>query len=122
MLQSKSGILRAVWVILLAGATFLGCAMQIDNMRRAAYVKDNQRVSKQIKNAILNGFIVIGMTTDQVRASWGKPHDVNRTVGSWGVHEQWVYGHEEYYGAGVSGFTGDYYLYFENDLLTSWQD
>ena len=40
--------------------------------------------------------------------SWGQPDDINRSVGSWGVHEQWVY--------------GDEYLYFENGKLTSWQD
>ena len=43
-----------------------------------------------------------------VRASWGKPDDINRSVGPWGVHEQWVYGYK--------------YLYFEDGSLTSWQD
>jgi len=48
------------------------------------------------------------MTTEQVKMSWGSPYDINRTAGSWGIHEQWVY--------------GDKYLYFENGVLTSWQD
>ena len=40
--------------------------------------------------------------------SLGKPDDINRTVGSWGVNEQWVYGRN--------------YYYFENGKLTSYQD
>lgn len=53
--------------------------------------------------------INLGMSKQMVIDSWGNPEDVNRTVGGWGVHEQWVYG---------SGT----YLYFENGKLTSWQD
>lgn len=53
--------------------------------------------------------IQIGMTDEMCRVSWGTPEDINKTVGSWGVHEQWVYG---------SG----YYVYFENGILTSWQN
>jgi hypothetical protein len=52
--------------------------------------------------------ITLGMTKEQVIASWGSPKDKNRSVGSWGVHEQWVY-HSTY-------------LYFENGILTSYQD
>jgi hypothetical protein len=52
--------------------------------------------------------IWIGMTKDMAILSWGNPETINRSVGSWGVHEQWVY--------------GDAYLYFENGVLTSWQN
>jgi hypothetical protein len=41
--------------------------------------------------------------------SLGNPIDINKTVGSWGVHEQWVY-------------NNNMYLYFENDKLTSYQN
>ena len=60
---------------------------------------------------ILDGKIWLGMTDEMARESWGIPDDINRTVGSWGVNEQWVYG--EY---------SRTYLYFENGKLTSWQD
>jgi len=50
----------------------------------------------------------IGMTREQAESKFGLPMDVNRSVGSWGVHEQWVYNRT--------------YLYFENGILTSWQD
>ncbi|MDZ4340854.1 MAG: hypothetical protein U1E51_00255, partial [Candidatus Binatia bacterium] len=61
-----------------------------------------------IKKKILERKVEIGMTAEQVTLSWGKPQRVNRTVGGWGSHEQWIY--------------GSTYLYFENDKLTSFQE
>lgn len=59
---------------------------------------------------IIGRRIWIGMSEDQLVKSWGRPNDVNSTVGSWGSHEQWVY--------------GDFgpYVYVENGTVTSWQD
>jgi hypothetical protein len=48
------------------------------------------------------------MTDDMARVSLGNPRSINRTVGSWGVYEQWVY-----YST---------YLYFENGKLSSYQN
>lgn len=56
--------------------------------------------------------VIIGMTKEQAIAAWGRPQDINRTLGSFGVHEQWVYG--EY---GERG-----YLYFEDGILTTVQN
>jgi len=53
--------------------------------------------------------VKLGMTAEQARAAWGNPWHVNRSVGSYGVHEQWCYS------------TGNY-LYFEDGILTSWQN
>ena len=50
----------------------------------------------------------IGMTREIGMLSLGYPDKINSTVGSWGVHEQWVY-------------KNGTYLYFENDILTSYQ-
>jgi len=61
---------------------------------------------------IAAGKIVLGMTQTMVQASWGPPSDINRSVGPWGVHEQWVYG----------DFPYSQYLYFENGVLSSWQE
>ena len=49
------------------------------------------------------------MTREMCREAWGSPDDINRSSGSWGVHEQWVYG------------LGSY-LYFENGILSSIQN
>lgn len=62
--------------------------------------------------AILGKSYAIGWTEDMVRESLGIPYDINRSVGSWGVHEQWIY-------------KMDYetiYIYFENGKVRSFQD
>lgn len=53
--------------------------------------------------------VTIGMSKDDVIASsWGRPESINKSIYSFGVHEQWVYG-------------GRNYLYFEDGRLTSIQ-
>lgn len=52
--------------------------------------------------------IQMGMDAAQVRAALGAPDDINRSVGSFGVHEQWVYD-------GI-------YVYLEDGVVTSWQN
>jgi len=47
------------------------------------------------------------MTRKQASLSWGEPDKINKSVGSWGVKEQWVYGNQ--------------YLYFTNGKLDSFQ-
>ena len=79
--------------------------------RRKWYVDRHPDLSSRTREAILKGIVHLQMTSEQVRASIGLPDDINRTVYSFGVHEQWVYG--KY---------GDRYLYFEDGILTSWQD
>lgn len=56
--------------------------------------------------------IAIGMTAEQVRAAWGQPYVINRSVSSSRVSEQWVYGgHFIYY------YIPATYLYFEDGVL-----
>lgn len=62
---------------------------------------------------IADGTITMGMTGEMVQMARGKPDDINRTVGVWGSHEQWVYE--------SSSFTNWTFLYFENGILTGWQ-
>lgn len=66
------------------------------------------KFEKKIQMAIIECKLLIGMSKEAVILSWGKPDDIHKTVGSWGVHEQWIYGSQ--------------YVYFENGILTSWQD
>ena len=85
---------------------------QAEEHRRAEEYREQKHLAQfplRIRTAIQSKKIVLGMTEEQVLLSWGKPHDINKSVGSWGVHEQWVYREE-------------YYLYFENGILTSWQE
>lgn len=55
---------------------------------------------------ILDGKVKIGFTKEMCVEAWGKPNDINKSIGSWGVHEQWCYS----FGS---------YLYFENGKLTA---
>jgi hypothetical protein len=61
--------------------------------------------------AIADREVFIGMTQQQVLMSWGRPDRVNTSVGSWGSHEQWVFGDSP----------GASYLYFQNGRLASFQ-
>lgn len=56
---------------------------------------------------VAEGKIEIGMNKNMVRDAWGLPDNINKSTGSYGTHEQWVY--------------GDRYLYFQNGKLTSTQ-
>lgn len=58
---------------------------------------------------IADGKVAVGMTKEMCIASWGRPQDINRTTGTFGVHEQWVYNLKSY-------------LYFEKDILTTIQN
>ena len=51
--------------------------------------------------------IVIGMNKNMVKDAWGDPDHINTTQGTYGAHEQWVYGKR--------------YIYFKNGIVTSKQ-
>lgn len=78
-------------------------AEQAAKARLEAYVQAHPEFQK----AILAKKVGLGMSTDDVIASWGKPDHVNTTVTAYGKHEQWVYGNT--------------YVYFEDGRLTSYQ-
>lgn len=69
------------------------------------------RKDKEIQKAIQAGNLVIGMTKTQVMQikRYSRPDDINSSHGSWGTHTQYCY-------------HNGMYLYFENGILTSWQD
>lgn len=85
----------------------------INNKRREQYIKQHLELSEHMKTWIAKGWVELGMTKEQVVASVGRTSHTNRNVGSWGVHEQWVYEH---------GIRRSDYLYFENGILTSYSD
>ncbi len=64
--------------------------------------------SEKIWKAIRKGSVIIGMTSEQAKLSWGEPEDINRTITRRGSSEQWVYGNS--------------YLYFTNGILDSIQN
>jgi len=69
----------------------------------------------EMKTLVEEGKINIGMTEEQVLASWGRPKKINKNVGTWGVFEQWEYE------APSPSYSVIYYVYFENGVVASWQ-
>ncbi|HYW09972.1 MAG TPA: hypothetical protein VE913_23605 [Longimicrobium sp.] len=57
---------------------------------------------------VVCGSIQLGFTPQQVRAGWGRPRDITRSIYTFGVHEQWVY--------------DGGYVYFEDGVVTSIQN
>lgn len=66
-----------------------------------------KKFGKENGEKISSGYYWKGMSKDMAIESLGNPETINRSVGSWGVNEQWVY--------------PSLYLYFDNGVLTSYQ-
>lgn len=87
--------------------------------RRRWYVNKHPELSNEIRKSIVASESSVrhklrrGMTEEQVIAAIGFPGETRSSTGSWGVHEQWIYG-------GLIGIMQ--FFYFENGVLTSWQN
>ena len=70
--------------------------------------KYKKKYGEKFYNELKEGKFWIGMTKEMAIIALGEPDDINKTVGSWGVHEQWIY--------------NKLYIYFKNGKLTSYQN
>ena len=74
--------------------------------------------SVAFKNLCPKGYVElrIGLTASQVRECVGYPYpkQINKSVYSWGTSEQWVYDYPPHTGLAR-------YMYFRNNVLTSYQ-
>jgi hypothetical protein len=81
-------------------------------LQKEKYNEHRQKIlskfGKETGQKLLDGYYWIGMTDKMAKISLGEPRSINRSVGAWGVHEQWVY--------------YSMYLYFENGILSSYQN
>ena len=77
-------------------------------IEHAISLKKGNLTDQKSIDGIADGIIFIGMKREHLLMSWGEPNDINQTVGSWGTHEQFVYGSQ--------------YVYVENGVITSWQN
>lgn len=82
---------------------------RIDSINQAERLKVLiKKYGKKKTNRIISHEIWIGMSEELAEESLGKPNRINRTVMKRYTHEQWVYDNMN--------------LYFENGILTGWQD
>lgn len=68
-----------------------------------------QKYGKTKFDKMKDGYFWIGMNKEMLIFSIGNPNDINKTVGTWGTHEQWVY-------------NNGLYIYLENGKVTSYQN
>lgn len=73
-----------------------------------------EQARERLKN--LSAWLKVGMTKAQVIELIGRPGEVNKSVYASGTSEQWVYSD----GYGI--YADRKYLYFREDVLTSWQE
>lgn len=120
-MRTKSFVLVLIFLLV------INCTTANLIKRRQGYINSHSELEPAIRDAIINGEILIGMTTEQVLASRGRPLNINSSTGEWGIHEQWVYvGIETNPRMQTSKreWRLDHkyaYIYFENGKVTSWQ-
>lgn len=101
-------------ILLLSGCATYDYALQ----RRQEYVNSHPKLSEDTKKCILEGKVAIGMTKDEVVASWGESYSFDKTkfVSSWGTTENWTYGN--CVGAGgctiITFFNGKVLSFYKN--------
>lgn len=71
------------------------------------------RWTRRACDAVLAKEVFVGMTAEQVRASWGPPSEVHDLTTTATHHEQWVY---------QRGDIEAQYVYLDNGVVTATQD
>ena len=125
-IQEQCGYINDIWMIKDSVSeelikNFILRENYLEAERKKILEKINQKnLEKQIQHFIKKygkstyeklekGVVWIGMSREMLLLSRGNPEKINRTVGSWGIHEQFVYG---------NGF----YVYVKNGIVESFQD
>jgi hypothetical protein len=66
---------KVLFIIILIMALSLGCYSS-----REAYVCAHPELNCNIKEAIIKGEALEGMTPDEVKASWGSPYEIVQSI------------------------------------------
>lgn len=122
----KKILLYLFLVLFLSGCGVMQYQQWQDQREEYFQSYSNRSLSPEIRQAIFSHKVILGMTKKQVTLSIGPPSEINRTVGNWGVREQWVYRsariYEMFNPMAYDQNRKPIYLYFEKDKLVSWQD
>ena len=109
-----------ILVLVFSLAFSICCASQ--SSRVQTYLDSHPNLKPEIRQAIIDGDILIGMTTEQVVASIGKPVKINKTTDKDGVSEQWIYAGKIRLSYRDNRTVKEYaYVYFRNGRVSSWQ-
>ena len=86
---------------------------------RKQYVKEHPVLAPKVRQVILEGRLLEGMSKEEAKASWGDPDIVYRTVTNNIVNEQWVYkGNIDR----LNLEKRSVYLTFKDNFLYNWQE
>ena len=110
MSHRLAAIAALVVVCVIAAACVPSLAQQ-----RAKFLEENPLTAPDVRQAILEERVIMGMTEREVVAAIGYPNDINRDTYSFGTRAQFCYDSGSIY------FRPKYtYVYFENGRVTSW--
>ncbi|CAM9968829.1 unnamed protein product [Chrysoparadoxa australica] len=82
--------------------------IQLAKLEKEKDAEYSKKYGQETYQKLKEGYYWIGMNKEMATISIGTPNDINKSVGSWGVHEQWVY--------------DSLNLYFEDGILTSYTE
>jgi len=93
-----------------------------DVKRREAYLDEHPDIPRVIARAIRQGHFLIGMSTDEVRASLGEPQAILPSDGESFHDFQWIYNYVDVrvFGSDFAASSRRVYLNFSKGYLTSW--
>jgi len=82
---------------------------------REKYVKEHPELSPEIKEQLLHGCIIRGMTKEQVRlfSQFSRPPDKIRTTTRYRADEMWIYNFKD--------SNQRIILYFKSNILVEWK-
>ncbi|MBD3306570.1 hypothetical protein GF348_09340 [candidate division KSB3 bacterium] len=85
---------------------------RISQLRKNQALQEDTGLTSEEKDAIQSNTFFVGMSRDALIRSLGAPDEINKSVGEWGTHEQFIY---ERSGKSI-------YVYVENGEVTAYQD
>lgn len=116
----NNAIIKFQMIVLLSSFMIIGCATTTqakmpDYNSRQLYVENHPELSSEIKQAILKGRVIEGMTKQDVLATWGEPSRVS------GYDEpEGVYGEDWYYDQPFYSFASRKYVRFGVDGIVNY--
>lgn len=93
---------------------------------RRQYLSENQHLSNERRDAIINGGLVQGMTAREVALVWDRPTSQSYSKSADGIDQKWLFKgglkpRPSITNAAPEWFSGSYDLFFRNGVLFRWQ-